>query len=275
MEKQSLSAKIVKKLLQVYNKNLKDLSNKKAIEKIENRIYKNKHYKPSFFIRHKLKKLQFMNIDVFQNKPKNFDKVLLYIHGGSFIANPNFFQWKMILKIAKKTDSLIFAPIYPKAPYNTYEITFDIVLNLYKHIISQYPDKKVFVIGDSAGGNISLVLGQLIKSNNLKPPKSLFALSPATDLTFNNAEIKDVESKDLTLCVKSLKYAVNLWAGKQNLDNDMLSPVYSKVEIDVPVYIFATDTEVLYPDIKKFVQISQDKNLPTYLIITYLFGSSP
>ena len=117
MYKQSLQSKVVEYLLNLYKKQQK-FSKKQNIEPaIKKRLNSQKNYSPFFIYNWQLEKTQFLGMDVYQNKIKNFDNVILYIHGGSFIANPNLFQWKMILEIAKKSNSLVIAPLYPKAPF--------------------------------------------------------------------------------------------------------------------------------------------------------------
>ena len=66
------------------------------------------------------------------NKNDNNKHTILYLHGGSYIDQPLYFHFTFLNKIAKKSDSTIYVPIYPKIPCYTYKSAYNKVLKLYK-----------------------------------------------------------------------------------------------------------------------------------------------
>ncbi|HEO6864348.1 TPA: alpha/beta hydrolase fold domain-containing protein, partial [Streptococcus agalactiae] len=53
-----------------------------------------------------------------KNNPKQ--KVIFYVHGGSYIHQASELQYIFVNKLAKKLDAKVVFPIYPKAPTYNY-----------------------------------------------------------------------------------------------------------------------------------------------------------
>ena len=100
--------------------------------------------------------------------PKIADKeteiTFFYFHGGAYVMNSNPFHFDFIVKVMKETGrpcSLLFAD-YPLAPDVAHEALFDSIYNMYLENVKSRPNQKIVIMGDSAGGGISLILAQRI-----------------------------------------------------------------------------------------------------------------
>lgn len=94
-----------------------------------------------------------------RNNDKN-DSCLLYIHGGAFIAGTLEPYDEALKMLASKFGVTVISVAYrllPENPYPTlYDDCFDVVRHIYDHAGTYHISKeKIFVCGDSAGGNLA------------------------------------------------------------------------------------------------------------------------
>ena len=94
----------------------------------------------------------FLGRDVYIIKPlKNDDlyepevndekeKVILYIHGGSYVGELEKYHWNFFKDIINDTKATIIVPDYPLAPEHTYLEVFKIMEPLYKKITDKIKD---------------------------------------------------------------------------------------------------------------------------------------
>lgn len=191
-------------------------------------------------------------------------KVILYIHGGSYINQPNSYHYKFLEKIAKQTNYTILVPIYPKAPRYNYMDTLESIKLFYTNLQQSY--NNIILMGDSAGGSIALSLLKLVKDNGMKLPKKTILISPVVDLSFDNEKIEEYEKKDPYLSKFLLKKIGELWS-KNDTKNPLVSPIYNTFN-DVNKIIIITGThDILYPDIEKFIKKLKAENVEHQFII--------
>mgnify|MGYP005858740623 CR=1 FL=1 len=124
------------------------------------------------------------------------DHVVIYLHGGSYKYNFLTPHWLFITEIINQLKVRVVAPDYPLAPeYNATHV-FDLLLKVYKNVIQETNPKKVSIIGDSAGGGMTLALAQLLQEKGLPQPDQLIMLSPCVDVTLTNPDIVEVDQND-------------------------------------------------------------------------------
>lgn len=193
----------------------------------------------------------FEDIQVFTLNDENSStqRVILYIHGGAWTNQPLIFHWKFLDKMAQSLQAKIIVPIYPKVPHYSYKHTYPKLLNLYKEIIRMVESpKQLTIMGDSAGGNISLSLAQLIKINNLPQPKDIILLSACVDMGFDHPLIPKYEKKDPMLSVGGMEVITKIWVDDKDLNDPLISPIYGEFEGLAKITHFIGTHELLYPD---------------------------
>ncbi|MGX8680288.1 MAG: alpha/beta hydrolase, partial [bacterium] len=124
---------------------------RRRIEHMQEKKYEvPKYFKPSFSLKERV--IKGMRV-FFLNEETKSDRVLFYIHGGGWVEEISWLHWKFLNRIAKLTDAKIIIPLYPLAPFYTYKDTFPSIVELYRTMIQENPNKKMIIGGDSAGGN--------------------------------------------------------------------------------------------------------------------------
>ncbi|MCQ3816847.1 alpha/beta hydrolase fold domain-containing protein [Staphylococcus xylosus] len=255
------------------------LGNKKAFES-QNKIIKhiktlnnNAEYhipKPKK-IKSSIKTETFDNMQVFilNDQETNNQKVIFYNHGGGWIHQPIMSHWLFLDKIAKQLNAKVIVPIYTKVPHGNYSDVYSKLIPLYKHVLDSMEDKDdITLMGDSAGGNISLALAHLLKENGIKSPNNIILLSAGVDSSLDNPLIKLYENKDKIIAKKGVQYIVKIWKSDKKYKDPIISPIEGKFDNNVTVSHFIGTNEILYPDAIELDKKLEKQNIN---INTYIF----
>ena len=209
-----------------------------------------------------------MQILVFNNKQKNEQKTIFYLHGGAYIHQPLQAHYFALQEFATKLDAKIIMPIYFKAPHFSYKDNYHIIVELYKKILSQTPNEKIIFMGDSAGGGFALSLAQYLRNENIAGPKRIVLFSPWLDLNTNNPEIAKYEKDDPMLASWELQVDGEYWAnGKENMNNYLVSTIFGSFENFGRISIFVGTREIFYPEVMKLCNILKSNEIDYDLFV--------
>lgn len=176
----------------------------------------------------------------------NKGKILLYIHGGSYVEQAVDYQIKFAIKIAIKTKSTLIMPIYPLAPKGNYKIMYKHIDDLYKKIIVNA--KRINFLGDSSGGGFILSYSMYLRNKNVLQPKNIIMLSPWLDISMTNPELIKSEKRDPMSGIDGNKYAGRLWADGLDVKNFLVSPIYGEFNNLGIITIITGENDILKPD---------------------------
>ena len=180
---------------------------------------------------------------------------LFYFHGGGYLNPITKYHWKFLRKIAKKLDLRIIVPIYERVPERTYKDEFPLMENIYVYYKGS---NKNFFGGDSAGGGMAVGLCYWLSDKGIALPDDLFLFSPWLDVEMSNPEIEEVKPHAQMLGYGGLNTIGRIWSDG-NLRDKHCSPLYGELENLPPIFIYTGTYDVLYPDMKKFVALLNEK----------------
>lgn len=206
---------------------------------------------------------EYMQRKLFIITPKKENKnnlKILYIHGGAYVAETSDKHWQFIGKIVNDTGATVILPDYPLTPKYNYEDVFNMIEPLYKDIIERINPEDLIIIGDSAGGGISLALEEKLVQEKERLPKKLILISPWIDVTLTNEDIDNIEKYDKELNKETLKLAGKVYAGNTDPTNYLISPIYGNLEGLKNVVIYTGTYDILNPDIHKLIEKAKDAN---------------
>lgn len=195
---------------------------------------------------------EFIGRKVFIITPKNeqkSEKVILYLHGGSYVAETSSNHWKFLEKLVKDTNATIILPDYPLTPKYTYKDVFTMITPLYKEIIEEVSTNNLILMGDSAGGGMSLALLERLSEENVEMPYKTILISPWLDVRLENPEIDNVQKYDKDLNKESLKIAGIAYAGKDGIDSYLVNPIDGDLSKLKNITIFTGTYDILNPDV--------------------------
>ena len=174
--------------------------------------------------------------------------IVFYIHGGAYEYDFIPPHWQFIEKLVKETNALVIAPSYRLAPFATYREAYDLIVPLYRQYRDQYPEKKIMMMGDSAGGGLSLALAECFKAEGIRLPDELVLFSPWVDVSMENEEIPAYQKRDPLLFSESLQPVAKRWADGLDLHDWRVSPIYGDLSGIRNVTVFVGTDEIIYPD---------------------------
>jgi acetyl esterase/lipase len=201
--------------------------------------------------------------NVFTIHPKHHrgNRHILYLHGGAFVAGFIDLHWYFLKDIIAKTHCSVTAPDYPLAPGHTYKDVLQMMTKLYEKLLFTVDAADLMVMGDSAGGGIALALAQLLKVENIRQPEHIILLSPWLDLTLSNPDISSIDSVDPFIGIEGLRLAGKVYAGGDDLNNYLLSPINGPLDGLGKISVFAGTKEILVADTRKLKKIMDSKGV--------------
>ena len=191
---------------------------------------------------------------------------LLYVHGGAFSVGSDLSHRPLTVQLARRTGMAVFAPNYRLMPENTRRDTIDDARAAYNWILENGPDgkaalSKLALAGDSAGGNLVLMLGNWARDHAERQADAVVAFSPIVDATLSSPSIKRNMATDRMLrpMMAPLQKAPRMLllpamakhAGLSPAHPDQ-SPIFDDLSNLPPTFIQASDSEVLHDDGVRF-----------------------
>lgn len=204
-------------------------------------------------------KSDFDGMDVyFINSDANYENVIFYLHGGSYIYHVSDRQLKAMSRILDRTNSMLVVPIYSLAPFHTVDENFDRMVNLYNKTAAENKGRKMTLIGDSAGGGFALALAEGLSSQ----PDELILISPWVDIGTNNSDIQNYMGVDPMVTVTLSQISGEAWAGAGNVSDWRVSPINGDLSKLRNVTVFVGTREIFYPDNMLLFEKLQENHVP-------------
>ncbi|WP_343116654.1 alpha/beta hydrolase [Ostreiculturibacter nitratireducens] len=175
-------------------------------------------------------------------------RVILYLHGGAYIAGSPHTHREMIARISRRSGLRVFAPDYPLVPEAVAPAAFDAALSAWRGLVAiGYRPSDIVLGGDSAGGGLALaLLGRLCAEGT--PPAGLFAFSPWTDLTLSGRSLQANAAKDPLLPAGRVAEIRDMVIGSLAPEDPRISPVFARFPGCPPVFLQASESEILRDD---------------------------
>ena len=201
------------------------------------------------------------------NENSKSNIVMYYVHGGGFIEPLNKIQFRFIKKIVKKTDAKVYLPLYPLIPNHSYKDAYPLVVNLYLKLKKENANKKMIMGGDSAGGNIALVICEEIAKDD--QPDELILISPATTMYVEDTDKELVNSFKRCILVgyDGAKAIALSWSAGDDVKSHYISPYFGNVSNFKNVTMILGDNDMAYGMGLRMVKKLKDNNIKTKLII--------
>ncbi len=186
-------------------------------------------------------------------------RCILYFHGGSYVDPPMIFHWRFLQRLAKESGATVVLPIYGRAPGHTCDETVPQMVTVYKSLGKEFGYENITVMGDSAGGGLSLAVCETLAEKNIAQPSEIILLSPWLDVDMKNPEISKYEKNDVMLTRAELMLYGTCYLGDNPRGFYMASPINNVTAALAPVYLFVGGSEMFLPDCLKFKHIADEK----------------
>ncbi|KAH7248941.1 alpha/beta hydrolase fold-domain-containing protein [Fusarium redolens] len=190
---------------------------------------------------------------------------ILYLHGGGFVFDITPQHWELVAQLARRLNATVTVPIYPLGPETSLMKMYEFVQPLHDELASA-PDRTPFwVIGDSAGGTMSLVLTQNAKLAGKQTAQRIVPITPCTDSSLVNPELHNAALKDPWLDVPGIAEITRLICPEMDTQHPNVSPIYGDLRLP-PMLVFAAGLDLLTPDTKKMVEMAKEQGTKVELV---------
>lgn len=183
------------------------------------------------------------------------DAILVYVHGGSFIADRSPRLTAMIARVARTARLKTLMVDYRLAPEHPCPAAVDDVCAALNEIIAGgRADHRIGVVAESAGAAIALAACARLRDAGLKLG-AICLLSPWTDLalTGRSAAARSVTGES-PISMESMAICAHFYLqGRSPLD-PLASPVYGDLKGLPPVLIHTSRTDALYDDARMLAE---------------------
>ena len=173
------------------------------------------------------------NMQMFSTEPyRDPERLIVYIHGGACIYQPVFFHWRFVHDLALRSHCQVLMPIYPKYPEYHCVDDMAVMLDFYERYVMTMRAKKVILMGDSFGGNMSMTLAQEIAKRGLQPISDLVVISPCVDNAFTRREaMKALQPLDQMIKLERIESLMGGWQGELPSNHPWVSPNYGDLTV--------------------------------------------
>ncbi len=141
------------------------------------------------------------------------------MHGGGFIALSSRMSQTITRRWANNLQIPVFSIDYRKPPTDPFPAASDDCFTVYKFIVNKIKyymnidPVNIYLVGDSAGGNLACSLMGNILLKKLTPPKGIYLAYPALDLRIKFSPSKINAVTDPLLWPSMLILCLNEYLG--------------------------------------------------------------
>jgi acetyl esterase/lipase len=181
---------------------------------------------------------------------------IIHVHGGWFLwgTAQAFRYFAGHIAVSAGTDA--FIPNYRLAPEHSFPAAVRDLEACYRGLIDQ-GITQVALTGDSAGGNLALVLlstSSAEASRDTVAPVGAVVFSPITDLALTGESYDTRAEAELYFTRSQAAGLVRSYLGMTDPKHPLASPLYADLTGLPPVRIHVGDDEVLLDDSRRYVE---------------------
>lgn len=182
-------------------------------------------------------------------------RVILYCHGGGYTSGGLGFSKVLASKLTRATGMDTLAFDYRLAPEHPYPAAVEDALTAWGHLESLgIAPGDIVLAGDSAGGNLALVLCLKLREAGRGLPGALLLMSPWTDMTASGESLRGRAGIDPVLTPEYMYAVREAYAGGLDPSDCLLSPLFADFAGFPPALIQVGTHEILYSDAERLAE---------------------
>jgi acetyl esterase/lipase len=183
-------------------------------------------------------------------------EAIIHLHGGWFNFGSAKAYRHLVGHIAARAGARAFVPDYRLAPEYPFPAATGDVLACYQGLAKR-DVRRIAITGDSAGGNLALVLASSVTGEAASINATLIGvavLSPVTDLTLSGASYETRADADPLFTRPQVAELVHSYLGSADAGQPLASPLHGRHSGMPSIRIHVGDDEVLLDDSLRYVE---------------------
>ncbi len=180
---------------------------------------------------------------------KREQRVILYLHGGGFSMGSRVSYRGFVARVAVACRAQAVLAEYRLAPEHAFPAGLHDAVDVYEALLATGIEAdQIIVIGDSAGGGLSLSTLLEAGQRGLPMPRAMVLLSPWTDLTLSGESLTTHVDVDPWLSPRTFPPIIEGYLAGADPANPLASPLWADLSGLPPMLIHVGDQEILLSD---------------------------
>ncbi|MBB6673075.1 alpha/beta hydrolase [Cohnella nanjingensis] len=198
------------------------------------------------------------------------DQVILYFHGGGFVAGSCATYRDLVSRIATAAGIPALIVAYRLAPEHPYPAANEDCLFAYRWLLANgYDAGRIVLGGDSVGASLALMTLLSLRDGGEPLPAGAFLISPHTDLVhLDGASYESRSALDPTGSREGSGRILRDYLGpryREAADLPLLSPLRMNLDRLPPLFLQVGDQEVLLSDAERFADRAREAGVQVEL----------
>lgn len=209
-----------------------------------------------------------INCEAFQGERVSADRtgdgpVVLYIHGGAYIAGITKTYHGLAAQLAGKLRGTVYLVRYPFAPEHPYPSAVEHVVRAYQHLLDEgHSADNLVLAGDSAGGGLSMALMLSLRDQGRPMPAGAVLFSPGGN-SVPGSYVYSNSASDVMLSADMIEKVVDVYIPDPARRSERYaSPAQADLEGLPPLMITVERSECLYGDALDIRWRAEEANIP-------------
>ncbi|TDG15751.1 alpha/beta hydrolase [Seongchinamella unica] len=204
---------------------------------------------------------------------------LLYIHGGAFVMGSPRSHRNITSRFSEVSGCAVLAIDYRLMPEHSRRAGVEDCRTAYEWMLANGPEgpstaHKAYLAGDSAGGNLALMMSAWSRDHGSRKADAVVALSPLTDATLGSPSMKgNIETdamlgpmlRGLARFPRPLLLWVGLFQNRTTPAHPTISPVFRDLHDLPPTLVHVSEAEMLCDDGRRYVNRAVSQGSPARL----------
>lgn len=192
---------------------------------------------------------------VFIGENSSDKKIILHCHGGGYAVGSTLSHRPLAAQLAQACNVRTVTFNFRLAPENKFPCALEDALTVYQFLLQTTDSKNIIISGDSGGASLAFALALQIRDLALPAPAALLGLSAWLDFACEGNTYEINKPKDPSGNRGGLTMMAVSYAGKDNLKNPLVSPLYAESLAGLPPILLQVGTaETLLDDSRRFAE---------------------
>jgi monoterpene epsilon-lactone hydrolase len=183
-------------------------------------------------------------------------EAILYLHAGWFLLGTAKASRHLVAHVVARVGAPAFIPEYRLAPEHPFPAAVDDVMACYRGL-AKSGIRRIAITGDSAGGNLALVVASSVTAEDFPAKATLVAVavgSPVTDLTLSGETYETRAEADPFFTRSQVAELVHAYLDSADPKHPLASPLFARFSGLPAIRIDVGDDEVLLDDTRRYVE---------------------
>ncbi|MCR5782721.1 MAG: alpha/beta hydrolase [Clostridia bacterium] len=220
--------------------------------------------------------------EIFTRRENPSDNLVFVIHGGAYISRMMFY-YRLLNKGYSDSSNggTVVHFDYRCAPEYKFPCALEDTLTVWDYFMSHgYKAENTIIIGDSAGGHLSMNLLMKLREQNRPMPRAAILMSPWLDMTASGKSYVENYKVDPVFGIRGqtpsqddvkrmlMTSELYMWLGDNDRSDPYISPVFAEIDDKYPpILVTAGGNEMLLSDSETLVDHFRAAGLDARLYI--------